>query len=242
MFSDGLIISFIRPSEILFPPQSMMAILTILLILLIACCADIAVSLYTRRYSSHTTYSLPSRRFALVLGTAKFIGNGSINRYYQYRIEAAIELWQSGKVEAIVVSGSGLHDTPSETICMQADLVSAGIPEQSIWQDTAGLRTLDSIIRFAHTFPHSSVCIVSQPFHNQRALIQAHAYGLDAIAYHAQAIGAKNGWKVHLRERFARLRLWYDLLTRQSPHYPTSQIPIHQYPTEAQKCRPYTET
>ena len=140
-------------------------------------------------------------------------------------------VWQAGKVRQFVVSGSGLDNTPSETVCMQADLVAAGIPETAVWQDPAGLRTLDSILRYRQSFPQHSVCIISQPFHNQRALMQAQACGLNAVAYNARIIGVRAGWKVHLRERFARLRMWYDLLRRTRPAHSTAQVPIRQYPT-----------
>ena len=49
------------------------------------------------------------------------MGSGGLNRYYQYRIDAAVALWQAGKVRQFVVSGSGLDKKPHETVCMQAD-------------------------------------------------------------------------------------------------------------------------
>ncbi|MBP8875269.1 MAG: hypothetical protein KBG52_02990 [Neisseria sp.] len=51
------------------------------------------------------------------------------------------------------------------------------------------------------------------------------------MAYNARIIGVRAGWKVHLRERFARLRMWYDLLRRARPAHSTAQVPIRQYPT-----------
>ena len=109
--------------------------------------------------------------------------------------------------------------------------MAAGIPETAVWQDPAGLRTLDSILRYRQSFPQHSVCIISQPFHNQRALMQAQACGLNAVAYNARIIGVHAGWNVHLRECFARLRMWYDLLRRARPAHSTAQVPIRQYPT-----------
>lgn len=195
--------------------------------------ADIYVALKARRHSYQNTTRIPACDFGLILGTAKFVGNGrGLNRYYKYRIDAAVELWQAGKVKQFVVSGSGIDNKPSETVCMQADLVAAGVPENVIWQDPAGFRTLDSIIRYRDTFRQHSVCIISQPFHNQRALIQAQAYRLNAYAYNAQIVGVRAGWKIHARERAARLRLWYDLLSRAKPAHNTVQTPIKQYPTQ----------
>lgn len=197
--------------------------------------ADISISLHARRrsYNHDNLRNMPHCEYGLLLGTAKYVGGKNINLYYRYRIEAAAALWHAGKISTLVASGSGLNEKPSETACMQADLVAAGVPESAIWQDEAGLRTLDSIIRLRNTCGRNTrVCIVSQPFHNQRALVQARSYGLDAVACQAKIIGAKAGWKIHLRERFARLRLWYDLILRTDAQYGTDQIPIRQKPTE----------
>ena len=195
--------------------------------------ADVYSALRARLYSYQNTSDIPNCEFGLILGTAKYLGTGnSINRYYQYRINAALELWHAGKVNAFIVSGSGVNNRPSETACMQADLVAAGVPSTAIWQDAAGLRTLDSIVRYQQKFGSRSVCIISQPFHNQRALVQARHYQLNAYAYNAKIVGVKAGWKIHARERFARIKLWYDLLARTQPLYPLAQIDIIQLPTQ----------
>ena len=195
--------------------------------------ADLYISLRARHHSFEKTEDVPPCDFGLILGTSKYLADGtSINRYYQYRIDAAIELWRTGKVRAFVVSGSGVMHKPSETVCMQADLVAAGIPASAVWQDPGGLRTLDSIIRYRQKFGNLSACLISQPFHNQRALMQARHYRLNACAYNARIIGLKAGWKIHARERLARLRLWYDLACRTQPLYTLQQCDINQFPTE----------
>lgn len=193
--------------------------------------ADLYVLLRARARSHADAAHTPTADFGLILGTAKYVGSGGLNRYYQYRIDAAVALWQAGKVRQFVVSGSGLDNTPSETVCMQAGRVLPHGGFGNAGGHQIGLRTLDSILRYRQSFPQHSVCIISQPFHNQRALMQAQACGLNAVAYNARIIGVHAGWKVHLRERFARLRMWYDLLRRARPAHSTAQVPIRQYPT-----------
>lgn len=171
---------------------------------------------------------------ALVLGTAKYTRTGGLNLYYRYRIEAALDLWRHGKVRRIVVSGNGLTDAVSETAAMQADLVAAGVPENVIWQDEAGMRTLDSVYRYAATFGHARrLCVVSQPFHNRRALVLARYRGIDALAYDAQAVGWRSGGRVLLRERAARLRLCWDMVCGTRPQHDIRNLPLRQCPTEA---------
>ena len=127
-------------------------LISILLLLLLLALPDIGVALITRRHRYRRVEDLPACDDALLLGTAKYLASGGHNVYYQYRIQAAIDLWRAGKTKRFVVSGNGLTEAVSETAAMQADLVAAGIPAGVIWQDEAGMRTLDSIVRYADTF------------------------------------------------------------------------------------------
>ena len=205
-----------------------------LVVLLLGLAAADGYSTVRARGYSHTDVAdLPWCEFGLILGTSKYLADGhSVNHYYQYRIDAALELWQAGKVKALLASGSGVDYHPSETACMQADLVAAGVPESAIWQDPAGFRTIDSILRYRQKFGSHSVCLISQPFHNQRALVQAQYYRLNVCAYNAHVIGVKAGWKIHARERLARIRLWYDLLWHVQAAHSLAQTDIVQLPTE----------
>lgn len=166
------------------------------------------------------------------LPLAKYLANGKHNAYYQYRLQAAIDLWRNGKITRFVVSGNGLCAAISETVAMQADLVAAGIPASAIWQDEAGLRTLDSLVRYAGTFGRQRrLCVVSQSFHNRRALALARWQNINAVAYDAQAVSLRGGWRVWLRERGARWRLLWDRVHHTSPQHSINTLPLRQYPT-----------
>ncbi len=212
------------------------------LLLLAALAADAALPLLTRKRCYRRAADVPPCDFMLVLGTAKHVGQPPVsNHYYSHRIRAAEALWHQGRVKQIIVSGHGLNNDESETDHMQADLIAAGVPSEAVWQDHAGFRTLDSIIRCYQAFPDARFCIVSQPFHNRRALMQARAIGMNAVALHAQALGWRNGPRVLLRERFARLRLWYDLLCRTQPFATLEQEPLRQCAAFADKAAKTTD-
>lgn len=186
-----------------------------------------------RKHTFQKAENLPSCDGLLLLGTAKYTVNGDINRYYQHRIDAAWSVWKAGKVGFVVVSGDGLKSMPSETAAMRADLMDLGVPGDVIWQDPAGLRTLDSIYRYAAAQAqwstcHHRVCVVSQPFHNQRALALARFAHIHAVAYDAEAIGwhGTTGRRIQLRERAARLRLCWDMLTHVRAQSSLMQIPL----------------
>ncbi len=145
-------------------------------------------------------------RVALVFGCAKKI-NGNNNLYFKYRIEAAYELWKAGKVRGFIVSGDNSCDDYNEPEDMKQSLISKGVPADKIVCDYAGLRTMDSVVRLEKIFGVSKVILVSQKFHNERAIYIAQKRGIDAIGYNAQDVKGKESQN---REYLARVRMWAD--------------------------------
>jgi len=166
-----------------------------------------------RLYSDLQT--IPSKKVALVLGTGKHLKGGSPNPYFKYRIEAAARLYKAGKVKHILVSGDNNTKYYNEPIHMRADLMSQGVPAEAITLDYAGFRTLDSIVRAKEIFSQNDFIIVSQSFHNERALFICDFYGIKAIAFNAEDFPV-DFFKTPLREYFARLRAVLDLYVLQT--------------------------
>lgn len=154
---------------------------------------------------------IPEREVALVLGTAKYRKNGGRNLYYRYRMEAAVKLFKAGKVKAIICSGDNATKYYDEPSTMKADLVAMGIPQSLIYLDFAGFRTFDSVVRSKEIFSQTSVTVVSQSFHNERALYIARHKGIDAIGFNAQGVTRSYGLKTELREKLARVKTILDI-------------------------------
>ena len=155
--------------------------------------------------------SVPHHRYGLVLGTGPVLANGAINHYYKYRIEAAALLYQQNKIDVIVVSGSDNGVDYSEPEAMRSDLQKYGVPATQIIMDKGGARTIDSVLYAQSQGLMDDWLIVSQAFHNQRSLMLARHFKVQAHAYNAKDV--EGGWRVHVRERFARVRLAWDMLT-----------------------------
>ncbi|NOQ74445.1 MAG: vancomycin high temperature exclusion protein [Crocinitomix sp.] len=152
---------------------------------------------------------VPFREFALVLGTKKDGING-LNPYFKYRMDAAILLYTSHKISKIIVSGDNHTADYNETEDMTDYLLKAGIPANAIVKDYAGFRTLDSVVRAKKVFNCQNLTIVSQRFHNQRALFIANHYGLNAVAYCAKDVNSSKNY-THIREYFAKCLVIFDL-------------------------------
>lgn len=181
----------------------------------------------TKDYVYNNTDSIPAQKTALVLGAARYIG-GRQNLYFTYRIRAAKELYDAGKVKAFVVSGDNSTKDYNEAQDMYDALVEAGVPGDIIYMDYAGLRTLDSVVRMSEIFGQKSFIIVSQKFHNERAVFLAQYYGLEAYGYNAKDIDLNRfSYRTKIRELFARVKVFVDIITGKGPKYLGEPININ---------------
>lgn len=164
-----------------------------------------------RHYTYDDVNAVPYNRVALVLGTSKYLIGGSPNHYFKYRIKAAAELYNNGKVDYILVSGDNATVQYNEPRQMRRALIQAGIPASAIYSDYAGFRTLDSIVRAKEVFGQAHFTVVSQAFHNERAIFIARHFGIEAVGFNAVDPSAYQGIKTRVREVFARLMGLLDL-------------------------------
>jgi SanA protein len=179
-----------------------------------------------KQFSYDSVGAIPHNHCAVVLGTNKYISAGKINLYYTYRIQAAVLLYKSKKIDYIIVSGDNKHRSYNEPVSMYNDLVEAGIPKEHIVLDYAGFRTLDSVVRCYMVFGQHQFTIISQPFHNHRAVYIGRKRGLEVIAFNAGDQNGRPSIKVIVREIGARVLLAYDLLVGTQPHFLGEQIKI----------------
>jgi len=208
-------------------------VISCLLILFLFCFTVAAHKIIHNKTSSQiftSTEVIPCNKVGLLLGTSKFVATGKINLYYKYRIEAAFTLFKSGKIDYILVSGDNSTKSYNEPKKFKTDLISIGIPENRIILDYAGFRTLDSVIRAKEVFEQNSITIISQRFHNERAIYIAQQNNIKAIAFNAQDVNYKYGLKTHLREYLARVKVFIDLIFNVQPKFLGETISIPDKP------------
>jgi SanA protein len=171
--------------------------------------------------------AVPASKVGLVLGCSRILPNGRRNLFFKYRIEAAAELFHHEKVQYLLVSGDNHdkhYDEPSD---MKAALIELGVPADRIICDYAGFSTLDSIVRANAVFLEDRVTVISQPFHNDRAIFIGAHRGLDVIGYNARDLRGHHGLRTRAREALARVKTVLDvfILNRQ-PRFFGEPIPI----------------
>ena len=148
---------------------------------------------------------VPENEVGLVLGTAKWVRRGKLNRFFSYRIDAAVRLYKCGKVRRLLLSGNGIDSGRSEPEQMRKELIDRGIPADALILDNDGVRTLDSIVRAKQVYGLNQVTIISQEFHNRRALFLCRAFGIDAVGFNAEDVPASQALRTVLRELLARV-------------------------------------
>jgi SanA protein len=135
-------------------------------------------------------------------------------------MEAASQLYHAGKVRYLLVSGDNGRKDYDETAQMTESLVKRGVPPDRIVRDHAGFDTLDSIVRAKKVFGLDRLIIVSQRFHNERALYIAGHRGIKAFAWNAGDVHWPGSWKTGVREKLARVKTLIDLhLLGSEPRY-----------------------
>jgi SanA protein len=157
------------------------------------------------------TSNIPFRKVALVLGTNKTTASGKDNWYFTYRIRAAAELFKAGKVKHLILSGDNHKAGYDEPQQMKEELMKLGVPESCMTLDYAGFRTFDSVVRCKKVFGQERITIVSQEFHNQRAVFIANKNGMDAVAFNAKNPFRYFSVSNSLREYFAKFAAVLDI-------------------------------
>lgn len=211
---------------ILFKKTSFFILISLAISTLFVWLSNQKIENATENFVTSDVSKLPNKKVGLLLGTGKILQNGWKNLYFYYRIDAAEKLYKSGKIQYILISGDNSRKDYSEPEDMQEELIKRGIPADYIFLDFAGFRTLDSVVRAKEIFGQNSFIVISQKFHNQRAVYLAQHYGIDAYGYNAQDVNKHAGFKTNIREKFARAKVFIDLLLGVEPKFGGEKVLI----------------
>ncbi|MDV7188203.1 ElyC/SanA/YdcF family protein [Lutibacter sp. TH_r2] len=198
---------------------------------IVFCVGFILVSNYqiektTENLTFNSIDTISKNRVGIVLGTSKYLNNGNVNLYYKYRLQATYELYSKQKIEFILISGDNSTKEYDEPSTFKNDLIDLGVPESKIYLDYAGFRTLDSMVRAKEIFGLHKFTVISQKFHNQRAVYLAKQFDINAIGYNAKNVSSRYGFKTNLREKLARVKVFIDVLLNVQPKFLGETIEI----------------
>ncbi len=171
--------------------------------------------LITSIYSMNRIYQTedaPQKRLAIVFG-AGLRRDGTPTAILRDRVETAADLYFTGKVEKLLMSGDNRFLEYNEPESMRQYALSLGVPDEAIAMDYAGRRTYDTCYRAKEVFAAEDVLLVTQKFHLPRALFLCNALGLEATGVEANT---RRFWSVSLliwnmRELLATTGAFLDL-------------------------------
>ena len=175
--------------------------------------------------------SIAPTKWGLLLGTTPITRTGHRqNLFFKYRIEAAEQLFKAGKIDCLLISVDECSlEGINEPRCMKDSLVARGVPNEVIFLDGKGYRTLDSVVRMCKKFGVNSFTIISQRFHNERAIYLAERLCPDIEtlqAFDAKSPHTDRAFITYVREYFARVKMFLDILTNKQPRELGSAIEI----------------
>jgi len=177
------------------------------LALLLMILANIWVFALTNGRTYTRISKIPPRETALVLGTSPKMRSGISNPYFTARMDAAALLYHHGKIRKIIVSGEKSQGYDEPAAMKNYLIYQEGVPEQIITEDPHGFKTQSSIRNCLVKYNQKDVIIVSQGFHNLRALFYAQNSGMNALGFDAQDVLANQSfYRNQSREFLARVQ------------------------------------
>jgi SanA protein len=128
----------------------------------------------------YSVTSAPVMPVAIVFG-AGLSRNGTPSAILRDRIETAVQLYQTGKVKKILMSGDNRFENYNEPGAMASYAIALNVPAEDIVLDYAGRRTYDTCYRARHIFGVKEAILVTQSFHMPRAMYICRQLELNAI-------------------------------------------------------------
>ena len=192
------------------------AILSVACIALLLICNIIVVNNTKDKLYSDIN-SVPSAEYGLLLGTTPQtrIG-GKTNTFFTHRIDAAEQLYKTGKIKKILISGDeNSLDNVNEVECMRDSLVARGVNVNDIILDGKGYSTINSVENAVKIHNIHSFIVISQKFHNERAIYLAEHLNLDnndISGFNAADATSSTAIMTYIREYFARVKMFIDIL------------------------------
>lgn len=159
-------------------------LLALLLLVLVAAAAVLGGSVYvvwSARAEILSQEEAPPANLdcILVLGCGVH-ADGTPTPMLRSRMTRAVELYQAGWADKLLLSGDNSRADYNEVATMKTLALEEGVPEEDIVLDHAGFSTYDSLYRARDVFLVKRLVIVTQEYHLSRALYLADALGLEA--------------------------------------------------------------
>ena len=161
---------------------------------------------------------------AVILGAG--VREGKPTPMLRDRLLVGIDLYKSGAVKKLIMSGDHGSTDYDEVNIMKSFAVDRGVPDEDIFMDHAGFSTYETIYRAKEIFEADSVILVSQKYHLYRALYIAEKLGIKSVGVSADLDTYRGQTKRDLREILARDKDFFKCIFKPKPTYLGDKIPV----------------
>lgn len=161
----------------------------------------------------------------LVLG-AGLTKEGTPSLVLRDRLDRGIELYKKGVSDRLLMSGDHGRKGYDEVRAMKQYAVNAGVNPDDIFMDHAGFSTYESIYRARDVFQVKRLAIVTQPYHEYRAVYIAIKLGLEVYGTPSKETKYRGSWILEAREKLARTKEFFNVMIKPKPTYLGKAIPI----------------
>lgn len=161
----------------------------------------------------------------LVLG-AGLRPDGSPNLMLRDRLDQGLSLYFAGAAPKLLLSGDNGQEQYDEVNAMKQYVLDAGVPAEDIFLDHAGFSTYESMYRARDIFEVKRVIVVTQEYHQYRAVYAARKLGMEVYGVSAAKIAYAGQDYREFREVLARTKDFLKLMVKPKPTYLGEAIPI----------------
>lgn len=146
---------------------------------------------------------------AIVFGAAAYASGPS--PVFADRLTVAANLYKSGMVKKILVSGDNSTVHYNEPLSGKEFLLDTGIKESDILLDYAGFRSYDTCMRAKKVFGINRAILVTQEFHLPRVVFLCEFSGIKSVGVSADMREYASMTKNNIREYIAQQVAFYQV-------------------------------
>lgn len=161
----------------------------------------------------------------LVLG-AGLKPNGTPNHMLADRLDVGIQLYKMGIAKKLLFSGDNGRERYDEVNAMKDYALAQGIPLEDIFLDHAGFSTYESMYRAKAIFNVKKAIVVTQQYHQYRALYMGQRFGIEVLGVVAEPRQYAGQNYRDFREFLARNKDFFKMIVKPKPTYLGETIPI----------------
>ncbi len=199
-----------------------------LLLTIIGLAALIGVNLFVKSKTEnliyHSVNDVPREKVVIIFGAG--IRGNKPSKYLKDRLDKGIDLYFSGKVDQILLSGDNGEDEHDELTVMKLYCREHSVDTTKIFLDYAGFDTYSTMYRAKHIFNIKSAILVSQEYHLNRAIYIGNKLGVKSVGLSADTGTYHNYNYVRFRECFSIFKAAIDVARGREPHFLGGEIDI----------------